>query len=241
MNLSTILALQVFGLALVCRGADVVEVPSTRVYDVVDVSSPGGKIRLPAATARIASPDQQTPTGEILVVFDPGTKHFIWRVRSWAGARGALNASPSPGLLKQLHFGSWVPGPHVLYSYGQAFTEWTLDRMTLDVRISTETAADLREAFSMVIAQLRSGGSLEGVQAEHVRQKKIGFGGDSLRDFDRDNFLTSPDQLIPGIRSIDRVDDGYRLRLGNMWVGELIIGDDLTIKEPFHRRADSKP
>ena len=229
--MKTFLALQLLGAMMSVRAADISEVRATRVIGQVPAYSQYGRaFSLQAAEAFVQVPlaDGSPAKGDLIVLFDPVTKHFLWR-ESTRGPKGPFD----------LVFIGGIPGSpwHGLYSSADSITWWQVPAMYAEIQTSTETAYDLGEAFDQALSELKAGWLQHYSKAEYPNWKKVDFTDKQLR-----SFLDSPAApaagLVPSIEDITRVDNGYRISLRGVWRGEIVIGDDMTVKERFHRVAD---
>jgi hypothetical protein len=174
-----------------------------------------------------------TTTGELLVLYDPSTNHYLWE------AERRLPSDPS-----RLQILAGIDGnPHVaLFSGADGISRW-LAGGALFVRESAGTASSLDDAFDKAVTEVRELLGKKELPLSHVLDSKaIHFVEQRQRDFSSnpDWQSAAPNITVPRIESITRVDHGYRLRLRARWTGELTIGDDLTIKEPLHRVDEEK-
>ena len=105
--------------------------------------------------------------------------------------------------------------------------------MTFEVRYSSEIAKDLDDAFSKALADLSSGWEWHYQKAQYLNTKTVDFTQEALGSFLENT--SAPTLVVPRIENVEFTKAGYVVTLYGMWRGQVTIGEDLTVKEPFHR------
>jgi hypothetical protein len=223
-------ALSLFAATFALSATEVMEVPGSRVNTDVPVWSPHGIVRLPAAgthiTVRLNS--GRLLKGNLAVVYDPDTHRFFWsgyNIATWDASDEASY------IVYNWRSDLTVSG---LFTSPDRITQWCArEGESLEVWTSTLTADSLDRAMDIALSYFRSSDGLSDAKLKHMSQRFIRFEDPGPRPLAQLGFG------YPGcckIEAIDPVDHGYRLRLrSKLYVGELVVGDGLEIKEPFRR------
>jgi hypothetical protein len=194
----------------ILRADDIGEVAFRRVNREATAFSPDGRVRLQAGGILLYVPYLDgTPTrGDLLVVFDPTTKHYLWRERTHS-PRGAFNLE----LLNGLAGNPW----RAFFSSTDSITWWHAWNTDIEVQTSTDVAKDLDDALARALSELRDGWDAHYSKAECPNCRKVDFGEGVDATFWVDPFAVSaaPANLLPRIEDINLVDHGYRIRLSN--------------------------
>jgi len=234
----TFLALQLLWAVCSLRAADFSEVRGTRKIGQVPAFSQYGRVQLPAAEALISVPKTAAAPAntDLMVMFDPATGHFLW-----------FTNNPSPKYPPSLNLIDGVIGTawDALYSSKDCMTFWHANSEPAVVFTSTSSAFDLNEAFDRSLLELKAGWDRYYSRgAEPPNLQKVALL--PLDELERRRFLyddtklvgSAVDIAIPAIDSITQTEDGYRIRLRARWVAEVVVGNDLKVREPFHRAAE---
>jgi hypothetical protein len=215
------------------RAAEISEVPLSRVKRQVPAFSPGGRIQVQGGEALVnVWLADGTPTkGDLVVLIDPSTNRFFWQ-----------NFTMSPRRPFDLAtLGALVYDKHqAIISMDQSIAWWRSESGAIETRTSTETAESLDDAFVKAVSELRSGWDTRYSKADYPNRKIVAFrnAGD-LQDFATDPAMPSA-MSWPSIENVVRIGNGFKVTLRGMWFGELTIGDDLVVKEKFHRVPEPK-
>jgi hypothetical protein len=229
----TTLPAVLLGLTLTLQAADISEVPSSRVTREVPAFSPGGRIQVHGGEALVnVSSSDGTPTkGDLVVLFDPATRRFLWQ-----------NFTMSPrGPFDLIYLNALSFDKHqALVSTSDSVAWWRSGDRALEVRASTETAKNLDDAFAKALSDLSAGWETRYAKADYPNRRIVAFRDEAeMRDFAIDPTMPNAASW-PTIENVTRVDQGYQITLHGMWFGEVTIGDDLGVKEKFHRVPDPK-
>jgi hypothetical protein len=107
--------------------------------------------------------------------------------------------------------------------------------------MSTETAPDLDRAFDKALRELKDTWDVHKAAPKYSHLSKVDLSDVSLQSFWMDfNSNSSAPFPPPKIVTIGRVDHEFKIQLSNLWTGEMTIGDDMSIKERFHRVEEAK-
>ncbi len=221
--------------AAIAQAIDVHEIAFTRAEGDAASFSPSGPTHLRARQVLLTwpAPDGTTVKGELLILFDASTNHYLWK------AERRRPADPSRlGILGGINSNAHV----ALFSGTDSISIWWATN-PLFVDKSTRTASSLDDAFDKALVELRELLGAKDLPVSHLFDSRYIFFVDPRQwDFwdDPEDYSAAPRNTLTRIESITRVDHGYRLRLRARWTGELTIGDDLTVKEPLHRVEEGK-
>jgi hypothetical protein len=222
----TLLVLHALGLAAMLRAEGISEVSSTRVTSEAPAFGPNGKVRLQTSEALVDLhlADGTPSKGDLLVLFDPETQRFLWREGTH---------SPDMPFELQLRNGIASSPWHALVSSPGRLLWMQANGLSLDIQYSSEKAKDLDDAFTKALSELNSGWVRYYQKAEYPNRKTVEFAGLELRRFIEND--DAPNGLMLRIENVQFTDKGYAVTLLGAWKAQVTVGEDLTVKEPFHQ------
>ena len=228
----TTLTLPLFAITCCLQGAEITEAPATRVNSLAPAFSAVGRVQIIAAEARLRIPIQGggASDGDILVLYDTDTRHFLWRAE--------LTHSPGnfDGLM--LLSGLKLTPSLAVFSSSESTTWWRAEGTKLVVEVFTETARTLDEAFGKALADLNAGLGYS-TMGSHPDRRTIESADRALEeDFIRDRSSSVPHAYgdgPPAIVDMRRANNEYTITMRAQWMGETTITDDFQMKTRLHR------